>query len=112
MTGEMSRHDLTLDEFPVHFAVAEALGATVEPFDVYQGPYVCVGPDIRCGSEPYQLAPRGLGVVRLWLVAPPDNPDGYGPLLCWWNEATECYSNPFWFDDYDSATEAAREVVA
>jgi hypothetical protein len=40
MAGEMSKDDLNKEEYPLHFAVAEKLGGTVEPFDVYQGPYV------------------------------------------------------------------------
>ena len=40
MTGEMSCADVTREAFPAHFAIADALGGTVHPFDVYQGPYV------------------------------------------------------------------------
>ncbi len=40
-TGEMSEADLTLDgEWGFWVQVAEALGGTVHPFDVYQGPYI------------------------------------------------------------------------
>lgn len=40
MTGEMSREDVTPEEFPLHFAIAKAMRGKVHPFDVYQGPYV------------------------------------------------------------------------
>ena len=42
MTGEMHYSEVTRDEYPWHFAIADALGGTVEPFDHYQGPYVRV----------------------------------------------------------------------
>lgn len=40
MTGEMSKAVVTRENYPWHFAIADALGGTVEPFDKYQGPYV------------------------------------------------------------------------
>lgn len=40
MTGEMSKADVTREAFPVHFAIADELGGSVHPFDVYQGPYI------------------------------------------------------------------------
>ena len=42
MTGEMSKADVTREAYPIHFAIADALGGDVRPFDVYQGPYVYV----------------------------------------------------------------------
>lgn len=72
MTGEMSKADVTSEEYPLHFAVAKALGGTVEPFDVYQGPYV--------------LTPAH---ERLFLT----NNDGVSG--CWWNEATSLESAMF-----------------
>ena len=57
MTGEMSRDDVTREAFPAHFAVADALGGTVEPFDVYQGPYVAVPPKGRACAR------------RIWICA-------------------------------------------
>ena len=60
MTGEMHRSEVTPEAYPTHFAIARALGGTVEPFDQYQGPYVCIGRDVRAGSGVYALAPRGL----------------------------------------------------
>lgn len=43
MTGEMSESEVTRENFPVHFAAADKVaGATVEPWDYYQGPYILV----------------------------------------------------------------------
>lgn len=42
-TGEMSQGELDAsgrEEWPLHYAIADALGGTVRPFDVYQGPYI------------------------------------------------------------------------
>lgn len=46
MTGEMSRDEVTEENFPIHFAIAKALGGTVHPFDQYQGPYISNFPDV------------------------------------------------------------------
>lgn len=41
MTGEMHASEVTRENYPLYFAVADALpGATVKPFDQYQGPYI------------------------------------------------------------------------
>ncbi len=69
MTGEMIKSDVTREAYPLHFAIADELGGSVEPFDQYQGPYVVIGGDIRSGSGPYALAPRGLGIVRRYHFA-------------------------------------------
>ena len=43
MTGEMSKSEVTRDAYPYHFAAADQFdGATVQPFDTYQGPYVLI----------------------------------------------------------------------
>jgi hypothetical protein len=43
MTGEMSREEVTRENFPLYFAAADMVeGATVQPFDQYQGPYIHV----------------------------------------------------------------------
>lgn len=110
MTGEMLREDLTREEYPLHFAVADALKGSVEPFDVYQGPYVLIGEDVRVGRPPYQIAPRGFGVVRLWLLSE----DGFAHR--WYNEANEKQSGEFLMYESDEmnarqAVEAAREVL-
>src|SRR5271157_830423 len=41
-TGEQSSDDVTRKEYPLWYLIADALGGTVEPFDVYQGPYITV----------------------------------------------------------------------
>jgi len=65
------------------------LDAHVEPFDQYQGPYICVGPDLRVGTRQYQLAVQHLGIIRLWVT------DSEGRARIW-NEATDKISKPFW----------------
>ena len=54
MTGEMSRSDVTPEEYPHYFAIAKAFAGTVEPFDVYQGPYILIA------------KPK---LAKLWLIA-------------------------------------------
>ena len=57
----------------LHSAIVEAINslfgvkAEIRPFDQYQGPYIVVGPDVRIGTPSYALAPKHLGVVRLWV---------------------------------------------
>lgn len=60
MTGEMGKIDqtgydpLNRETWPVHAAVAAALGRPLRPFDVYSGPYVDLGSGrlwIDCGRE-------------------------------------------------------------
>lgn len=73
MTGEMhyinpeTGEDSNGDIWESHLAVAQAVGGTLKPFDVYQGPYIVIGADTRVGQSPYALAVRGLGIVRLWI---------------------------------------------
>lgn len=49
MTGEMGKIDsagydpLNRESWPVHAAVAAALGCPLRPFDVYRGPYIALG---------------------------------------------------------------------
>lgn len=89
MTGEMSRDDVTEEAFPIHFAIAKELGGTVEPFDVYQGPYI------------------QLDGARLWL----SSEDGIGAYV--FNETTRCKSEDFFFANMaatDEGIAAAREV--
>ena len=66
MAGEMFK--ATREEWPSHYAIADAVGGEVKPFDVYQGPYVVVGGDVRIGNAPYAMAPSHLGIVRLWIT--------------------------------------------
>ncbi len=104
MTGEMFKEDVTREAFPLHFAIADALNGHVEPFDVYQGPYICIGQDMRAGSEPYQIAIQNFGVIRLWLIRTVD-----GDLI--YNEANDKRSTPFPFDDTECAIEAAQSIL-
>ncbi len=106
MTGEMYESDLTPDEYPLHFAVARALKGKVRPFDVYQGPYVVIGEDITSGAQPYAYCPRGLGVVRLWII----DDDGGGTCTVY-NEANDKISKPFWWNSTRAACRAARSVL-
>ena len=108
MTGEMSASEVTRDNWPVHFAIADALDGEVKPFDHYQGPYVVVGDDVRAGSEPYAVAPVGLGVLRFWVCS--EN-DGMATI---YNEATDKWSKTFSLcedDTCERAVEAARSVT-
>ena len=105
MTGEMFAHDVTPEAFPLHFAVANALDGHVKPFDVYQGPYICIGQDTRAGAEPYQLCVQNLGVVRLWVI----RDETTGDII--YNEANDKQSEPFPFDDVDCAIAAARSIL-
>lgn len=76
MTGEMSRDMVTREDYPLHFSIARALRGTVEPFDVYQGPYVRAR-----GAQLFISSPEG------------DNDSG---LVVVWNERTDTASAPFW----------------
>ena len=104
MTGEMYHADPA--EWPVHAAIAAALGGSLEPFDQYQGPYVLIGPDARVGQQPYALCLPG--PVRLWLVS---EDGGFGHV---WREDTRTQSEDFPlyapFTE-ELAVEAARELV-
>ena len=109
MTGEMGfidqeGMDSNGDEWPLHAAIAKALNGEVKPFDVYQGPYVVFGADIRIGNVPYAIAPVGMGVKRLWLV-------GDDVLLKWYREDNETESSTFWHDDTEQAIEAAKSLL-
>ena len=109
MTGEMERIDpITGEEpdgttWPIHAAIAKALGGEVMPFDKYQGPYVVVGADVRIGNPPYQYAPSHLGVVRLWVCDDGDVCEIY-------REDTNTTAS-FFPEDIESAVEAARELM-
>jgi len=54
-------------EWPLHAAIAKAVGGKVMPFDKYQGPYIVVGEDEVMGQRPYAVPVQGLGIVRLWM---------------------------------------------
>jgi hypothetical protein len=72
MTGEMAwvaqdGKDSNGDIWAYHAILAKAVGGELRPFDVYQGPYVVVGPDMTVGRSPYSHPVQNMGVVRLWL---------------------------------------------
>jgi hypothetical protein len=111
MTGEMSKADVTEEAYPLHFAIAKALGGEVKPFDMYQGPYVVIGGDFR-GEGVYAPLIQHLGIVRLWIGEDGDG-DGYV-----FNEANDKQSQPFPLypsieEDVvkELAVEAAKEVL-
>ena len=106
MTGEMLKEEVTRDNYPLYFKIADALGGTVEPFDQYQGPYILVGQDVIVGDAPYALAPLNLGVVRLWVI---DQDNGIEVAI--YNEATDKTSDPFPWGCDDLAVDAARSVL-
>jgi hypothetical protein len=51
------------------------------------------------------LAPRGLGVIRLWICS--DD----GAFCTVYNESNEKESFDFWYDDVVSAVDAAASVL-
>jgi hypothetical protein len=85
-----------------HAAVAQALGGTIKPFDVYQGPYIVFGEDITVGNIPYAMPLQGLGIIRLWITENDDIPVVY-------REDTE-ESIPYWYCE-ELAVEAAKELL-
>jgi hypothetical protein len=87
-TGGQSKESLSREEYPAWYAAAEALGGTVEPFDVYQGPYVQVP-----------------GEGRLFL----DSEDA--PVVAWWNEKTNNTSDAFDWEDENASVDAAISVL-
>jgi hypothetical protein len=40
MAGEMNQSEVTRENFPMHFAIADEFEGEVHAFDQYQGPYV------------------------------------------------------------------------
>lgn len=90
MTGEMNKADVTREDYPLHFAIADALGGTVEPFDVYQGPYVST------------TANGWAWPVRLFI----GSDDGATAYV--WNETARKQSKPFLYN----GPLAEREAVA
>lgn len=89
MTGEMHESEVTREAYPLHFAIADALGGSVRPFDQYQGPYV--------------QTPKG----RLWVCPLEDT--GF----CFvYNEKTGNKSACFPWDADEIAAEAALDTLA
>ena len=112
MTGEM--HSITQkgvdsngDSWPTHAAIARAVKGKLKPFDVYQGPYIVVGPDLQVGIPPYMLSVQG--IVRLWLA---DADDSSRPQVRIWREDTDTLSEPFWYEDTRTACKEARKLLA
>jgi hypothetical protein len=88
-TGGQSHEDVTRAEYPLWYIIADALGGTVEPFDVYQGPYITVP-----GNE-----------GRLFIVTE----DGVTAQV--WNEHTNEISDEFWVEDENTAVDAAISIL-
>lgn len=89
MTGEMSASEVTRDNWPIHFAIADALGGEVKPFDQYQGPYILI-----------KEACLWLFIGSAWATV--------------YNEATDCTSAefPLWGpDEIALAIGAARSLI-
>lgn len=109
-TGEMSQAELDANgrnEWPLHYAIADALGGTVKPFDQYQGPYVLIGSEIR-GQGVYAPATPMKGTVRIWIYSE----DGEMGIV--YNEENDRKSSPFFLYGPQAAEEAvaaAQEVV-
>lgn len=110
MTGEMTQADPTPEEYPLHYAIAEALGGTVRPFDKYQGPYVSIGMDLHVGAAPYAVPIEGFGIIRLWICQ-----DDNGRHATIYNEANSQKSRPFrlWAGEATiaAAINAARSIL-
>jgi len=114
MTGEMHSIDQTGkdsngDIWPLHLAIAKAIGGELQPFDVYQGPYISVGGDAKAGSPPYVAPVQGLGIVRLWV----HSDDGVEARV--YREDTDQQSEPFpMFAPFaeELAANAARSLMS
>jgi len=94
MTGEMHASEVIRENFPLHFAIAAALGGEVKPFDQYQGPYILT---------------KG---ACLWLCT--DHDQGPSEFATIYNEATKQSSAefPLWGpDEVELAIGAARSVI-
>jgi len=111
MTGEMhtitpSGIDSNGDEWPAHAELARRLGGTLQPFDVYQGPYICLGPDVRAGIPPYAVPVSRPDTTRLWLM---------GTVDSWavrvYNDSTDKASDAIPWDDNDAIESAARSLL-
>jgi hypothetical protein len=105
-TGEMSQAEADDPEaWPMHHAIADALGGKVKAFDQYQGPYILIGSEVR-GRGVYAPAIPMKGTVRLWIQTV-----GEGEELQVYNEDNEKLSQTFFWDDNEAAIEAAKEVL-
>ena len=111
MTGEMYHIDQNGNDsngecWPIHAAIARAIGGKLQPFDVYQGPYIVIGSDVRIGERPYQLAVQNLGIIRLWIVS---DDGAFGQV---YREDMEKLSESFWYDDEEAAIACAKKLMA
>ena len=108
MTGEMwtitqDGVDQDGETWDIHAAVARSVGGTLQPFDVYQGPYILVGKDRRVGERPYRVTLPG--PCRLWITADENDTgtvyrEDTGASACWWPYSSE-----------SRAIEAARSLL-
>jgi hypothetical protein len=94
MAGEMSASEVTPENYPLYFAIANHFGGEVKPFDQYQGPYIAL-------RNP---------VAKLWLIS--DD----GVFFKVYNENNEKQSEPFlrmYDNEFDSAQaiDAAEQVL-
>lgn len=103
MTGEMTKVDS--QEWPIQAAIARSVKGKLQPFDVYQGPYVSVGADIRAGSGAYAMPLQGLGLVRLWVTSD----DGATARV--YREDTDTLSAPFYYRNTRAACREARKLL-
>src|SRR5208337_4209638 len=107
-TGEMSQSEAdNPEEWPIHHAIAKALGGTVKAFDQYQGPYILVGSEVR-GRGTYAPAIPMRGTVRLWVQV---DEGSDGAFLTVDNEDNEKVSEPFHWEDMQGAVDAAKSVL-
>jgi len=110
MTGEMSwinqdGLDSNGEEWTFHAAIAKAVGGTLKPFDVYQGPYIAVGPDFTAGASPYRVPIQNMGCVRLWLGA---DEDGFP---CIYREDIDQIINVPFLDE-ETVVDCAKEILS
>jgi len=111
MTGEMIYIDQETGEdqdgnvWIYHLAIAKALGGTLKPFDMYQGPYIVFGEDLTAGNSPYAMPIQGLGIIRLWITSDGSLTD----MFSIYREDTD-ESIPFWPCE-EHAIESAKEIL-
>lgn len=88
----MSRAEVTREAYPLYFRCAEQYpGATVEPFDQYQGPYVLVP-----------------GKGRIFGFDDSDR------CYRWYNDRTDCQSDGWlgdWSEDNDEAVSSFCDLI-
>lgn len=110
MTGEMfsidqDGNDSNGDTWDLHAAIAQAIGGQLHPFDVYQGPYISVGPDLRVGDAPYAMPVQHLGLIRLWV----SSDDGVGTYI--YREDTDESSESFFMGDHQWGIDLALSLL-